>query len=73
MGENPSPLGDYLSRLAVTMKNYRKTSHSVIAQYIELQDAAERARDDDFTVGPWGVNSGRPRGRPEFTPHPDPH
>jgi len=23
----------------------------VIAQYIELQDAAERARDDDFTVG----------------------
>jgi len=29
MGENPSPLGDYFSRLAVTMKNYRKTSHSV--------------------------------------------
>ena len=24
----------------------------VIAQYIELQDVAERARDDDFTVGP---------------------
>jgi len=29
MGENPSPLGDYFSRLAVIMKNYRKTSHSV--------------------------------------------
>jgi len=29
MGENPSPLGDCFSRLAVTMKNYRKTSHSV--------------------------------------------
>ena len=29
MGENPSPLGDYFSRLAVIMENYRKTSHSV--------------------------------------------
>ena len=29
MGENPSPLGDDFSRLAVTMQNYRKTSHSV--------------------------------------------
>jgi len=24
----------------------------VIAQYIEMQDKMERARDDDFTVGP---------------------
>ena len=29
MGENSSPLGDCFSRLVVTMKNYRKTSHSV--------------------------------------------
>jgi putative transposase len=24
----------------------------VISEYIELQDLAERARDDDFTIGP---------------------
>ena len=29
MGENPSPLGDDFSRLAVVMQNYRKTSHFV--------------------------------------------
>ena len=29
MGENPSPSGDNFSRLAVIMKNYRKTSHSI--------------------------------------------
>ena len=29
MGENPSPLGDDFSRLAVVMQNYPKTSHSV--------------------------------------------